>query len=387
MMRKSAAVFFLFSVVIPVSAFEMELPELVSLIGYYQGETPIITNERVFLGMDTEGENPQIIIGDFYTNIFMKTKSVGSIVDKIDDAFFTTYVDGANISYFLWKPSEDKVTMHPFPYWFEHLMYYQNNEVFVSKLMYAEEGEFGFELHKYNIVTGKAEKVVEGIHFPLDLSPDKLMLLINNKRVLNTSTGEVITTVAELNSDNPIDRFVIQSEFLSNYLIIGNKRYRESIFDTHQKVIFSLDGRYKEEFVFYMRTLGGARERIKYIFFTPDFRHALVWFSADKKVSLVETSSFRDYLDSKNLLFRPTTAVSTESRVRVRENPNLEAQTFGHLEPGDELEVTDRSGIKVQIGDMNDWWYKIKRKSDGLEGWAYGAFLKLASYQGELGPK
>ena len=35
---------------------------------------------------------------------------------------------------------------------------------------------------------------------------------------------------------------------------------------------------------------------------------------------------------------------------------------------------------------MTDWWYKVKRKSDGLEGWAYGAFLKLASYQGELGP-
>ena len=82
------------------------------------------------------------------------------------------------------------------------------------------------------------------------------------------------------------------------------------------------------------------------------------------------------------LLYRPTTAVSTESRVRIRENPNLEAQTSGYLEKGDELDVTDRSGIKVQIGDMNDWWYKIKRKSDGLEGWAYGYFLKLAETQG-----
>ncbi len=60
-----------------------------------------------------------------------------------------------------------------------------------------------------------------------------------------------------------------------------------------------------------------------------------------------------------------------DSRVRVRENPNLKAQHLGYITAGEEVEILDRSGVKVQIGDMNDWWYKIKRKSDGFEVWAY----------------
>jgi hypothetical protein len=50
------------------------------------------------------------------------------------------------------------------------------------------------------------------------------------------------------------------------------------------------------------------------------------------------------------------------------------------------VEVLDRSGVKVQIGELNDWWYKIKRKSDGLEGWSYGPFLDLAEEQGPIVP-
>ena len=71
--------------------------------------------------------------------------------------------------------------------------------------------------------------------------------------------------------------------------------------------------------------------------------------------------------------------------MRVRENPNLEAQTFGFLEKEEALEVTDRSGVKVKVGELENWWYRVKRKSDGLEGWSYGAFLQLAETQGPIG--
>jgi hypothetical protein len=83
---------------------------------------------------------------------------------------------------------------------------------------------------------------------------------------------------------------------------------------------------------------------------------------------------------------RPTTGGCSESRVRVREYPHLQAQTFGHLEPGDEVEVLDRSGVKMRIGDRTDRRYKVRRKSDGITGWAYGAYLKLAEYQ-DLSPR
>ena len=42
----------------------------------------------------------------------------------------------------------------------------------------------------------------------------------------------------------------------------------------------------------------------------------------------------------------------------------------------DYLEELDRSRIKVQIGDMEGYWHKIKRPA-GIEGWTYGYFLDL----------
>ena len=55
----------------------------------------------------------------------------------------------------------------------------------------------------------------------------------------------------------------------------------------------------------------------------------------------------------------------------------LTREHVAFLEKDEEVEVLDRSGIKVQIDDMNDYWYKVKR-SDGTEGWTYGYFLDLA---------
>lgn len=35
----------------------------------------------------------------------------------------------------------------------------------------------------------------------------------------------------------------------------------------------------------------------------------------------------------------------------------------------------------MRIGDRTDRRYKVRRKSDGITGWAYGAYLKLAEYR------
>jgi hypothetical protein len=76
--------------------------------------------------------------------------------------------------------------------------------------------------------------------------------------------------------------------------------------------------------------------------------------------------------------------VANAGGVRVRQNANLEAQTLGMLERGDAVEVVDRSGVKEKIGGLEDWWYRVKRARDGLEGWAYGAYLDLAEKQGYI---
>ncbi len=91
---------------------------------------------------------------------------------------------------------------------------------------------------------------------------------------------------------------------------------------------------------------------------------------------LLDTTAFRDKLDNMGYIFNPTTGIMNNSNVRMRENPNLQAQSLGYLQKGDKVEILDRSGIKVQIGNMNDWWYKV-RTEDGTEAWAYGYFIDV----------
>jgi hypothetical protein len=47
------------------------------------------------------------------------------------------------------------------------------------------------------------------------------------------------------------------------------------------------------------------------------------------------------------------------------------------LDTGTKVDVMDRSGVKMRIGDNEYYWYKVKTV-DGLEGWAYGAFVSLS---------
>jgi len=72
-----------------------------------------------------------------------------------------------------------------------------------------------------------------------------------------------------------------------------------------------------------------------------------------------------------------TTGTTNDSRVRIREWPLLDAKHLDYLSVEDKLKILDLSGIKVKIGDMENYWYKIHRPSDGVEGWSYGAFIDL----------
>lgn len=67
---------------------------------------------------------------------------------------------------------------------------------------------------------------------------------------------------------------------------------------------------------------------------------------------MIDNTLLRDILDRKGLLFHPTTATLNDSRVRLRQNPNLEVKTLGYLNKGDKVDTPDRNGIKVQIDEM-----------------------------------
>jgi len=100
-------------------------------------------------------------------------------------------------------------------------------------------------------------------------------------------------------------------------------------------------------------------------------------FILDSNGNLYLTSGENKALQELKLLFTPTTGRCNDTRVRMREYPLLEAEHLAFLNNGDELEILDRSGIEVEIGDMKDYWYKVRRISDGLEGWSYGAFIDV----------
>ena len=69
--------------------------------------------------------------------------------------------------------------------------------------------------------------------------------------------------------------------------------------------------------------------------------------------------------------------VVNDDRVRVRSNYNLSSETLGHVNTGEEVIILDRSSNTQQIGDMNDYWYRVISKETALKGWMYGAFLDL----------
>jgi Ankyrin repeats (3 copies)/Bacterial SH3 domain len=66
-------------------------------------------------------------------------------------------------------------------------------------------------------------------------------------------------------------------------------------------------------------------------------------------------------------------------RLRIRTEPNLTADTVGHLAAGTSLEILDVTPEEMVIGDMSARWYKIRSLpgGDGFEGWSYGYFIDV----------
>lgn len=74
-------------------------------------------------------------------------------------------------------------------------------------------------------------------------------------------------------------------------------------------------------------------------------------------------------------------AISTDSRVRVRSAGSLQSETLGYLDKGDLVEVLEQGQEQAKIGEMEAYWFRIQRPSDGLRGWSYGYYLEMKSYE------
>jgi hypothetical protein len=115
-----------------------------------------------------------------------------------------------------------------------------------------------------------------------------------------------------------------------------------------------------------------------FFWFAGDLRRAVVCLRGrvNPETAVVNTESFRRWLLNQDYLFEPTSGVLNADRVRVRARPTLDAEVLGHLNRGDRVQVLDRSGLRVRIDAMNDFWYRV-RNAEGLSGWSYGHFIDL----------
>ncbi|MFW6137776.1 MAG: SH3 domain-containing protein [Spirochaetota bacterium] len=71
-------------------------------------------------------------------------------------------------------------------------------------------------------------------------------------------------------------------------------------------------------------------------------------------------------------------AYVTGNHVRIRKGPSLEHEILTKVNSDTVVEVLEKGDELVTINNMKNYWYRIRLKWSGLEGWMYGAFLSRA---------
>ncbi|MBN1798570.1 MAG: SH3 domain-containing protein [Spirochaetales bacterium] len=67
-------------------------------------------------------------------------------------------------------------------------------------------------------------------------------------------------------------------------------------------------------------------------------------------------------------------ATVTTDSLHVRTSSSLDAAVVGSLKKNEQVQILERSAVKVTIDGITASWYKIRRSSDGLEGWCFGGY-------------
>jgi len=238
----------------------------------------------------------------------------------------------------------------------EHYINHFINSLFFFTIAQGE----GHTSYFYNMETGEKSG-----HFPgrlADLSPDRIHSLwaVPNQGIYlyNHYNKEWVSTRAIVSAE-------IDNSSIPNIYFINNDLF---MFGNY---IFNLDG---EKLVKFVYLPDKFYSNVVYLFPIRDSEYGYFNYFGN---GIVHRYGEAESLEDFGLLFKPTTGIANDSRVRIREYALLEAKNLGYLTAGDKLEILDRSGIKVKIGDMEDYWYKLRRVSDGMEGWSYGAFIDV----------
>ncbi len=287
--------------------------------------------------------------------------------------------------------AENKMSGVSFP--MSYMLYYQNDFGYVQmrKFMSDEAGTFSSKVALVNFADETWEPFpVEGVLHAI--SPDKEYLLIdedeNDEYYDDTEVEDRDFSIYQIDAG--------QKQIGYGTLFEEGGDWSDADYGGHfvgNENILIPCGPNEKNGNYWLQRIGEPAKAVKLNItlngkpstfrFSPNFRWG--FGGDDYHPYLVDATPLRDWLMTHNLLFKETTAKVTDTHIRVREKPNLQAKHMGFLEQGETVKVLDRSGPKETIDPWGEHpWYRIVRESDGLSGWCFGAFLDLAEEQGEL---
>ena len=246
----------------------------------------------------------------------------------------------------------------------------KHGNIFYGNRANYSEGELYFTSFMFDASTGEEVSIDSGRL--MDVSPDRMLGVLEYEDGPKTKEFRIIN----LETEEIIGRFDVADGGISKIPFFLDNEYIGHQYENNLDVV-TIKGEKIISFQ-YLPPDGNVEDyklesmRVR----IPNTKY-VIWSKYTGGYALFEVEDELKHLEELGLLYHPTTAILNDDRVRMREWPLLDAKHLAFLEEGEEVEVLDRSGIKVKIGDMEDYWYKIKR-SDGQTGWSYGYFLDLA---------
>jgi len=73
--------------------------------------------------------------------------------------------------------------------------------------------------------------------------------------------------------------------------------------------------------------------------------------------------------------YKTTKGTCIENGISIRLRPSVNADILGKLNKDDEIEIVDKTDIKLQVEYAYNYWYKIKL-ANGTMGWVFGDYVK-----------
>ena len=200
--------------------------------------------------------------------------------------------------------------------------YFQNGLLYVTHVThgYGDEGDETYDMLNYEEQSGKLTVVEKGFR-PLAMSPDKSTIFgymcwkgIFQKYDIS-SRALYPPKEKRLFGFSGSNEYMPNITFLNNNIIIGPPSANISI-----RMFYDIDGEHIGDVFLFPEGKPGT---IYDIGFSDDFKYAVIHYTYKGYggVALVDSSPFLDWLLEKNMLFIPTTAVSTKNSIRIRENP------------------------------------------------------------------